>query len=351
MEKIELHTKSRPSTVFCGGGALDLAAEYLAGKDAVLVTDSNVCRLYAPLLKEKFPAAHIFAFPAGERHKTRSTLFSVLDAMFERGLHRTSFVAAVGGGVVGDLAGLAAALYMRGTRLVQIPTTLLAQVDSSVGGKTAIDYRGVKNAVGAFYQPERVFCDPLFLQTLPAREIRCGLGEIVKTGVLSAPIGEKIRRNADKLHDLGFLQTLAADCIRFKAGVVEQDETEKSGLRKCLNLGHTTGHALELLCGRRSHGEYVLIGMWLETFIAEGEGVCSHEYAEEVRALVRLAEKRIPAFPNAQKGLEFALLDKKNAGQGSVSVILSKAPGEYAEVILPADRYAKYLALLQGGAQ
>ena len=206
--------------------------------------------------------------------------------------------------------------------------------------------------MGAFYQPERVFCDPLFLQTLPAREIRCGLGEIVKTGVLSALIGEKIRRNADKLHDLGFLQTLAADCIRFKAGVVEQDETEKSGLRKCLNLGHTTGHALELLCGRRSHGEYVLIGMWLETFIAEGEGVCSHEYAEEVRALVRLAEKRIPAFPRTRKrGWNLPSSTRKMRGQGSVSVILSKAPGEYAEVILPADRYAKYLALLQGGAQ
>ena len=351
MEKIQLHTKSRPSTVYCGEGALEKAAEYLDGKEVFIVTDTNVERLYAPLLREKFPAARLFAIPAGERHKTASTLFSVLDAMLEAGLHRSSFVAAVGGGVVGDLAGLAAALYMRGTRLVQIPTTLLAQVDSSVGGKTAVDRRGVKNAVGTFYQPERVFCDPLFLQTLPAREIKCGVGEIVKTGVLSEKVGDKIRGGADKLFDLGFLQGLAADCIRFKAGVVEQDETEKSGLRKCLNLGHTTGHALELLCGRRSHGEYVLIGMWLETFIAEGEGFCTHEYAEEVRALVRLAEKRIPAFPAAQKGLQYALLDKKNAERGSVSVIVSKSRGEFAEAVLSAEKYARYLALLEGGAR
>ena len=346
MQTIQLNTKSRPSTVFCGEGALNAAAEFLRGKDVFVVTDSNVYRLYKELIAEKF-AGGLCVVPAGERHKNRNTLFKILDSMLDARLHRSSVVVALGGGVVGDMAGFAAALYMRGTRLVQLPTTLLAQVDSSVGGKTAIDYRGVKNVLGAFYQPERVYCDPLFFKTLPPREIKCGLGEIVKTGVLDAAVGDRIKQNANKLRGLAFLHELAADCVRFKARIVEQDETERGGLRKCLNMGHTTGHALELLYGRRSHGEYVLIGMWLESYIAEGEGVCSHEYAEEVRKMVALAEPRIPRFASPEECIRFALLDKKNEEKDKISFILPKARGEYAEYSLTAARFAEYLKLLQ----
>lgn len=348
MQTILLNTKQRPSEVLCGEGAFAAAREYLAGKQAFVVTDKNVYGLYADAVADAFPAAQVCVVPAGERHKNRTTLFRILDQMFAAGLHRGSFVVALGGGVVGDMAGLAAALYMRGTRLVQVPTTLLAQVDSSVGGKTAVDYRGVKNAVGTFYQPERVFADPLFLHTLPAREVKCGLGEIVKTGILDAAIGDKLGAGS-RLRDVAFLQELAADCIRFKARVVEADETETQGLRKCLNLGHTTGHALELLYGRRSHGEYVLIGLWLESLIAEREGVCSPAWAEEVRRRVAAAEPRIPAFRGARRGLEFALHDKKNAG-GGVSLVLPKARGEYALFTLSPQKYGDYLALLEEGA-
>lgn len=347
METIQLHTKSRPSTVLCGAGALSEAKSFLQSKECFVVTDSNVLRLYADTISQTFPGAPVYAVPAGERHKNRRSLFVILDAMLDARLHRSSVVVALGGGVVGDMAGLAAALYMRGTRLVQVPTTLLAQVDSSVGGKTAVDYRGVKNVIGAFYQPERVFCDPLFFRTLPPREIRCGLGEIVKTGVLDPAVGDMIVENKGRLRDLGFLQQLAAACVRFKARVVEEDETERSGLRKCLNLGHTTGHALELMYGRRSHGEYVLIGMWLESHIAEREGVCTPAYAREVRSMIALAQPRIPAFPGAAGALRYALLDKKNEGQGTVSMILPKERGAYAELALPAEQYAAYLALLE----
>lgn len=347
MQTIQLNTKSRPSTVYCGDGALNEAVSFLQGKDVFVVTDSNVHRLYGGLIAEKFGGG-LCVVPAGERNKNRNTLFRILDAMLDARLHRSSVVVALGGGVVGDMAGFAAALYMRGTRLVQVPTTLLAQVDSSVGGKTAIDYRGVKNVLGAFYQPERVFCDPLFFRTLPPREIKCGLGEIVKTGVLDAAVGDRLWRNADKLADLTCLHELAADCVRFKARVVEQDETERSGLRKCLNLGHTTGHALELLYGRRSHGEYVLIGIWLESFIAEGEGVCSRAYAEEVRRMVSLADPRIPRFSAPEACIRYALLDKKNEGKDEISFILPKARGEFAEIALSAAKYAEYLQLLRG---
>ena len=293
MQTIKVQTKSRPSTVYCGEGAIARAQEFLRGEDAFIVTDSNVNRLYGQAIRAWFPQAEVCVVPAGERHKNRTTLYKILDSMLKAQLHRTSVVAALGGGVIGDMAGFAASQYMRGTRLVQIPTTLLAQVDSSVGGKTAIDFRGVKNVLGAFYQPDRVCCDPLFLETLPKREIRCGAGEIVKTGVLDKGIWEKIKGSASGWASDGFLRSIVGDCVRFKARVVERDETESNGIRKCLNLGHTTGHALELLYGRRSHGEYVMIGIWFESILAEREGVCERAWAEEIRATIRQVLKRI----------------------------------------------------------
>ncbi len=347
MQEIRIETFSRPSLVYCGDDALKKAAEYLKDQEVFIVTDTNMFALYGNLLREKFPSAKLFAFSAGEKSKNERTLFRMLDAMLAANLHRSSFVAAVGGGVTGDMAGLAAALYMRGTRLVQIPTTLLAQVDSSVGGKTAIDRGNVKNAIGTFYQPECVFCDPLFLQTLPPREILCGLGEIVKTAILDGDLADMLRQNARRLRDADFLRDITADCVRFKAKIVAADETEKSGIRKCLNLGHTTGHALELRYGRRSHGEYVLIGMWLESFIAEGENACSHMYAESVRDLISLVYPKIPSFANVAECIPYALLDKKNCGKDSVSVVVSSGRGKYEELNLSAEKYAEYLCALQ----
>ena len=345
MDIIEVNTASRPSRVYCGEGALSEAKKF-AG-ELFVVTDANVHRLYGALIGELFAGAPVCVLPAGERHKNVRSLLRIVDAMLAAGMHRSGTLVALGGGVVGDMGGLAAALYMRGIRVLQVPTTLLAQVDSSVGGKTAIDYGGVKNVLGAFWQPETVLCDPLFLRTLPPREIRCGLGEILKTGVLDAAVGEKIWANKGRLRDLSFLAQIAADCVRFKARVVAEDETERSGVRKCLNLGHTTGHALELAYGRRSHGEYVLIGMWLESYIAEREGVCSPEHARYVRETVALALPRIPVFPEARACVKYALLDKKNSEKGTVSVLLSSGRGAYAERTLTAERYGEYLSLLE----
>ena len=347
MQEVFLNTKSRPSAVTCGAGAFGAFLREFP-ENAFLVTDSNVARIYADFIAEHFAGVPRAVVPAGERSKNAGQLLKILDAMLAARMHRNATVIALGGGVIGDMAGLAAALYMRGVRIVQIPTTLLAQVDSSVGGKTAVDRGGVKNVIGAFWQPERVYCDPLFLHTLPAREIKCGLGEILKTGVLCTAVGDRIAANGDRLRDYGFLEEITAECVRFKARVVEEDETERSGVRKCLNLGHTTGHALELCYGRRSHGEYVLIGMWLESFIAEREGICSPEHAAYVRGMVSLAERKIPVFPDAGKCLPYALLDKKNTETDRVSVLLSSARGQYREYNLSADRYAGYLRMLAG---
>ena len=347
MQHIQVKT-SMPSDVCCGAGAADRLAEILKEKEVFVLTDENVYRLYQDFISRTLPNASVKVIAAGEKHKNRRTLFEIIDAMMSARLHRNSWLVALGGGVVGDMGGLAASLYMRGIGALQVPTTLLAQVDSSVGGKTAIDHGGVKNVIGTFYQPRYVLCDPMFLKTLPPREIKCGLGEIIKTAALDSNIYEKICQNAQRIYDLDFLSEITADCIRFKAKIVGEDETEKSGKRKCLNMGHTTGHALELRYGRRSHGEYVLIGMWLESFIAEEEGVCTHEYAENIRTLISLAEKKIPLFKDAESAAEVAVLDKKNEDGKCVSLILPKTYGEYKELFLSIDKYKKYLDRLSG---
>ena len=353
MKSFTIRTKSvEESRIVCRAGILrtTLVRALADYREVFFFSDRNVWELYGRKIGRAYRNSPVHIMPAGEAHKTPETLFKLLAAMAEAQLHRGACLVCLGGGVVGDVGGLAAALYMRGIDCIQIPTTLLAQVDSSVGGKTAIDYGGVKNVVGAFWQPERVLCDPLFLHTLPSREIKCGLGEILKTGILDAAIGAKLWANKARLHELAFLEEIVADCVRFKARVVAEDETEQSGVRKSLNLGHTTAHALELAYGRRSHGEYVLIGMWLESFIAEREGVCSPAHAQYVRDTVALAEKRIPVFAGARQCVKYALLDKKNAAKDAVSVLLSAGKGEYAEYTLPAQRYAEYLSLLEARA-
>lgn len=350
MHKIEIQTKSRPSVVYCGKGALEQAnGEILKGRDLFVVTDSKVARIYSDLIRQYFPNASVCVFSAGEKNKNQRTLFSILDKMVECGCNRKTTLVALGGGVVGDVAGLAASLYMRGMHLVQIPTTLLAQVDSSVGGKTAIDYKGYKNIVGVFYQPEYVICDPLFLQTLPQREIRCGLGEIIKTAALDGTIFDEVKERRRLVSD-AFLEKVIAQCIRFKGSVVERDEQEVSGLRKCLNMGHTTAHALELNYGKKSHGEYVLIGMYYESKIALAEGVCNEEYCESLQTIIMRILKEIPHFENIEEAAKSALFDKKNDAKNEISLILPKARGEYTEIFLSLSGYTRYLRQINGGA-
>lgn len=348
MEKIRINTRSRPSTVYCGEGAFEAAyGELLADRRLFVLTDSNVARIYDDFIRKYFAVADVFVMPAGEKNKNRKTLFAILDKMIACNCNRKTTLVAFGGGVVGDVGGFAASLYMRGTHIVQIPTTLLAQVDSSVGGKTAIDYKGYKNIVGSFYQPEYVICDPRFLKTLPKREIRCGLGEIIKTAALDAGLYDTLVQR--KRYTYSELQNLIPPCIRFKAGVVEKDEREISGLRKCLNMGHTTAHALELKYGRRSHGEYVLIGMYYESKIALAEGVCCRGYCESVQKIISRVLKKIPRFEGIEDAAQNALLDKKNSAKNDISLIVPKARGEYAEIVLPVSVYSEYLTRIDGG--
>ena len=335
--------------IYIGADALQKRLPILtAGQKNFVVTDSNVYALYSAWFENYFSGAEIFVLSAGEENKNFNSLYAILNKMAGAGMRRTSRVFAVGGGVVGDIAGLAAALYMRGISCVQIPTTLLAQVDSSVGGKTAVDLDGVKNVVGAFYQPCEVLVSPEFLTTLPQREIKCGLGEIVKYAALNAEIFDALIGNTDKLGDLTFLSSLVELCIRHKAKVVEADEKE-NGERRSLNVGHTTGHAIELTSGL-SHGESVLYGMRLETKIALQKGVCEKEYGEKLLLLIdqalAVAPYSVPDFTQIGKAAEKAKADKKNTEDNEIKMAVAKDKGEWTMLSLPFKAYQEGLETL-----
>ncbi len=341
METIVLKTPSTEGKIYIGADAVSTRLPALvAGQKNFVVTDSNVYGLYRAWFSRYFPETEIFVLEAGERQKNLTSLCAILTKMTGAGLHRTSKLFAVGGGVVGDIAGLAAALYMRGIAYVQIPTTLLAQVDSSVGGKTAVDLEGVKNVVGAFYQPSEVLIDSTFLSTLPEREIKCGLGEIVKYAALNEDVFRLLSESSSWIEP-SFLEYLLSVCVRHKAAVVMRDEKER-GERKSLNVGHTTGHAVEL-CSGLSHGECVLYGMLLETQIAVEKGVCAPLYGEALNALVRRALALPPqeplSFAETEKIAERALADKKNGDDGKITMAVAAEKGVWKLLSLPFEEY------------
>jgi 3-dehydroquinate synthase len=258
-----------------------------------VLTDAHVARLHAAALAA-FPRATVHAVPPGEDAKSFRELERVLDALVAAGCDRASGLVAFGGGVVGDLGGLAAALYHRGIACVQVPTTLLAMVDSSVGGKTAVNLAGGKNLAGAFHQPVEVVADVRFLATLPDDELRSGLGEVVKTALLDGDLYDRLAARPERLvrRDEGELVEVVAACVRRKALVVRADPFER-GERKLLNLGHTFAHAIEHVAGygRIPHGIAVATGVVLaaEAGRAAGLGVDAG-FVGALRELVRALE-------------------------------------------------------------
>ncbi len=345
---IDVKTSSATGKIYIGEDVIARRLPYLLrGQKNFVLTDTNVYALHRPFFEKWMQGEELFVLPAGEEHKNFQSLQSILEKMAAAGLKRTSRLFAVGGGVIGDIGGLCAALYMRGIDCVQIPTTLLAMVDSSVGGKTAIDLAGVKNIVGAFHQPIEVLIDPMFLNTLPEREWKCGIGEIVKYAAM-----DKHTFDALAAVDGKITKELAVDLIensvRYKAGVVERDEKE-TGERKCLNVGHTTGHAIELSYGL-SHGESVLWGMKIETLLAIEAGVCNPAHGEKLIQFVDQAlaldggEK--PDFSTLGEVAKKASLDKKNTGDGNVVMSVAKDYGEWTLFALPMKRYAQALSAL-----
>lgn len=262
---------------------------------ALLISDTNVGKLYGEnvlrSIREAGLSAELIMVPAGESSKSLQQAEQLYTAAIEHCLDRKSPIFALGGGVVGDLAGFIAATYMRGVPFVQIPTSLLAQVDSGVGGKVAVNHRLGKNLIGAFYQPKRVFMDMGTLDTLPVREIHTGLGEIVKYGVIyDADFFDFLEKNADKalsLEEMAVQHMVARSC-EIKADVVSKDEKE-GGLRRILNFGHTIAHAIEKETGyvRYNHGEAVAIGMIGAAYISREMGAARDEEVERLERLIK----------------------------------------------------------------
>jgi len=286
--RLPILLKDHPYEVIMGSGVLSRSGEFVAQKlkpgKCALVTDSNVAPLYGDLVKTSldlagFPTT-LIVVPAGEKSKSLAEVERVCDQMIAAGLDRGACVVALGGGVIGDLAGFVASVYYRGIPYVQIPTTVVAQVDSAVGGKTGVNSQGGKNLIGAFHQPKVVVSDPNTLQTLPKREFNEGLAEIIKHAVI---------RDADMLDEFPLsdgtdMGALVARNVKIKGQIVAEDEFERHGTRALLNFGHTVGHAIEAVggYGRFLHGEAISIGIAAALALSIKKAGLSHDEAEKV---------------------------------------------------------------------
>lgn len=303
------------------------ALRRLGGKGQVgVVTDSNVGPLYAQALTRSLQAAgftaSLITVPAGERAKSVRWWSTILDRLVKSRFERSSYLLALGGGVVGDLTGFVAASYLRGMPFVQIPTTVIAQVDSSVGGKTGLNHTKGKNLIGAFYQPRAVWIDPTVLRTLPQRELLGGIAEVIKYGVIAD--AELFGRLETSMTDIRALKPDAIAYViqqscRSKAEVVAEDERE-GDRRRILNYGHTIGHALETLgqYRRHIHGEGVAIGMVQEASLAASMGLCDEGTVARIEALVRTAGLPTDMPRYAEEQVWEAMQHDKKVVQGTV---------------------------------
>jgi 3-dehydroquinate synthase len=352
---------ARSYTIVVESGVLTAVGSRLrelgVGSRAVVVSDACVMRLHGAGVVKGLEAAGftvtIVEVPEGEAAKTLPVAQRCWDHLLKAGIDRTSTVLALGGGAVGDVAGFVAASYMRGVNFVQLPTTVLAQVDASIGGKTAIDHPKAKNLIGAFHQPRLVLVDPAVVQTLPDREFRSGLAEIVKHGiVLDADYLEDVERSAPALlrRELDTLARIIGGSCRLKAGVIERDPEEKSELRFALNAGHTIGHALEAITGfaRWTHGEAVALGLVAEAHLAEALGLAAPATTRRQKAVLMAVGLPITAPDvDADAVLEAMTRDKK-ARDGRVPFVLAPAIGSFRVVYdVPADDVRRAVAALE----
>lgn len=341
MTTVPVRLKNRSYKITVGAGSL-------ATLPAVLRTNMPVSRLFIitnPTIKKLHGMAlekilkkisgltfHWLTMPDGERYKTIGTVEKLCRNLLLLKANRQSGILAFGGGVVGDVAGFVAAVYMRGIPFIQIPTTLLAQVDSSVGGKTGVDLPGGKNIVGAFYQPRAVIIETRFLNTLPSRELLCGLSEVIKYGILwDSKLFADLEKNVGKLktlHHNTLTRVIARSCA-IKAHIVEKDERE-SGLRALLNLGHTVGHAIESLSGYRAikHGEAVAMGMSYAARLSQNRGLISKKDEQRITALLEKTglPTRWPSYP--RRSYEKAVASDKKAGDFKISYVAIRKIGK-----------------------
>ena len=340
MRTLNVSLGDRSYPIYLGEGLLSRAGELLkeagCGEKIGVVTNPTVAGLYLKpiqeaLVRSGFRLTSILV-PDGEEHKNLKSLAAVYDQLIRGRFERSSCVLALGGGVVGDLAGFAAATFLRGIPYIQVPTTLLAQVDSSVGGKTGVNHREGKNLIGAFYQPRAVLIDVEVLHTLPRRQLLAGLAEVIKYGIIEEPglftlLEEKLERIVSL--DRALLEEAIAASCSIKARVVEKDEREED-YRSVLNFGHTIGHALESLTGYEKflHGEAVAIGMAQAASISARQGCCDEESLHRIQRLIRRAglPTAIPSSIKAAELVKKMEVDKKSSG-GKIKFVLCAGIG------------------------
>jgi len=349
-------TEDKEYKVCIKKGILSNLGEHLSktieNKKIIIVTNSLVNCLYGVKLLSSLKRGgfnpnliDLIEVLDGEKYKSLSTAKHLYDELLKRKADRTTTLIALGGGVIGDLTGFVAATYMRGVPLVHIPTTLLAQVDSSIGGKVAVDHPLAKNIIGNFYQPKAVYTDPEVLQTLSDKDIKNGIVEAIKIAVIKSPaffkwLEKNINQLLKKRKDL--LYKLVKEAVSLKADIVLKDPWEK-GLRKILNFGHNVGHALEVEAEYQdlSHGKAVALGMLIETKIARNRGICSQDFEEQIKQILSFPPSSL-SFPRKRESKsifkyiknidhnqlwETLILDKKNS-QGKITFILPKALGK-----------------------
>jgi 3-dehydroquinate synthase len=340
MKTLHVELGQRSYDIFIENCSLGLAGQVLSTlnqrKNLTIITNTTIAPLYLEALKISLHAhgfnTNEIILPDGEQFKTLDSMRAIYEQLLGFGLDRSSTLIALGGGVIGDMTGFAAATFMRGIPFVQIPTTLLAQVDSSVGGKTGVNLPGGKNMVGSFYQPVAVIVDPQVLGTLPARELRAGMAEVIKYGIINdSEFFSFLESNMSSILQLNAesISQVITQCCRIKADIISQDETEQ-GIRAHLNFGHTLGHAVETLTGysKYLHGEAVAIGMQAAALLSQSLGFCSADDVKRIEALITDAGLPVtaPSF-KAADCMHAMLKDKKKSGS-TLNFVLVKQIGE-----------------------
>lgn len=353
MKKLKVNT-GRKYEIVIDRGIIDHCGEYIKKVSSptrvTVITDSNVHALYSQnviaSLKQSGFIVSEFVFKAGETSKNFKTIEAIYNHLADNDITRKDMILALGGGVTGDMAGFAAATYLRGIEFIQIPTSLLAQVDSSVGGKTGYDIKQGKNLIGAFWQPSLVLIDPNTLSTLPERFINDGMAEVIKYGCIkSVVLYRMLKKGMEELD----IENIIYKCVSIKRDIVQRDETE-AGERKLLNFGHTIGHALEKIYEYKklSHGEAVAIGMVMITNASEREGFSPKGTATKIAEMCKLYN--LPVYDESTpRDIAFASQsDKKSSGR-EIDIVILKAIGEASIKRINQRMFQQYIDVAEEG--
>lgn len=323
MKRLKIHGSTGDSNILIGE-RLENLQKYISSEQVVIITDSNVRRLY----RKDFPPYEIIEIGLGEEIKNLDTVKTIYGKLVDFEADRSSFIVGIGGGIVCDIAGFTASTYLRGVRVGFVASTLLSQVDASVGGKNGVNFEGYKNMVGVFNQPEFVVCDMNLLKTLPKREVLCGLAEVVKHAAIGdADLFSYLEKHYERVLQLDaeVIEKVVYDSVIIKSSIVNKDETEE-GERRKLNFGHTLGHALEKTTGA-PHGEAVSAGMVVASALSEKRGYLSKEEMERIRALLKKFQLPTRVQHDGKRLFDAVRKDKKREGQ-EINFVLLQGIGQ-----------------------